>query len=171
MCMFVIVPLFLGCELIFLFASGPNWIHTSGNNPLLPIASDSNTPLHTWNGKMLVFGTDGIPISDEKATELSELRWRIITESIETSRQNGSQIPESESLYDFFVKKASELSLSNEDRNILLEMSKMWGCYVGEAVDRQSLKYMWLEEVCIGGMWRWCRSLFWFSARLTVLVR
>jgi hypothetical protein len=99
-----------------------------------------------------VFSDGGGVISDAKAVELSELRWRIIAEAMEASRQDGSKIPESESLYDYFVKRVSELPLGYEDQHILLGMSKMWGCYVGDPVERQSLKYLWLEQVCIGGM-------------------
>jgi len=30
-------------------------------------------------------------------------------------------------------------------------MSEMWGAYIGDPVQRQSLRFAWMEEVCGGG--------------------
>jgi hypothetical protein len=54
-------------------------------------------------------------------------------------------------LYDFFVKRIAQLDMEEEDREILLDMCQMWGDYTGDPIQRQSLKYVWLEEVCGGG--------------------
>jgi hypothetical protein len=54
-------------------------------------------------------------------------------------------------LYDFFVRRVAQLDMSEEDREILLGMCQMWGDYTGDPIQRQSLKYVWLEEVCGGG--------------------
>jgi hypothetical protein len=63
-------------------------------------------------------------------------------------------------LYDYFVDKAKELFPdSEEDQNLLCQMSEMWGAYIGEPVQRQSLRFVWMEEVCGGGE-------FWADIRL-----
>ena len=38
-----------------------------------------------------------------------------------------------------------------EDEELLLQMSEMWGAYVGDPVTRQSLRFAYLEECCGGG--------------------
>ncbi len=32
-----------------------------------------------------------------------------------------------------------------------MEMAEMWGAYIGDPVDKQSLKFAWMEECCGGG--------------------
>lgn len=38
-----------------------------------------------------------------------------------------------------------------EDADLLCQMSEMWGAYIGDPVQRQSLRFAWMEEVCGGG--------------------
>lgn len=130
---------------------GPNWIHTSGENPLLHLANDTETPLHVWNDGVRLLDRNGKLIESSKAQQLSDLRWTIIDESFKYSSKHGPEIPASQSLYDFFVKRVAQLDMAEEDREILLGMCQMWGDYTGDPIQRQSLKYVWLEEVCGGG--------------------
>ena len=64
-------------------------------------------------------------------------------------------IPKDKSLYDFFVEKSEELFGDGKgeegNKELLCQMSEMWGAYIGEPVQRQSLRFVWLEEVCGGG--------------------
>jgi hypothetical protein len=70
------------------------------------------------------------------------------------SAANTSTIDPKESLYDFIVKKVPEVfpTDSQSQRKIILQMSEMWGTFVGSPVERQSLKFFWLEECIDGGM-------------------
>jgi hypothetical protein len=98
-----------------------------------------------------LFGEDGKLIEPSKARTLSDLRWTIIDEAFQYSSQHGPEIDASQSLYDFFVMRVAQLDLSKEDQRILLGTCQMWGDYTGDPIQRQSLKYVWLEEVCGGG--------------------
>ena len=40
--------------------------------------------------------------------------------------------------------------MTAKERELVLGMSQMWGAYVGDSVDRQSLKFFFLED-CING--------------------
>lgn len=76
----------------------------------------------------------------------------MIEEAQEHSSNNGSSIPEAASLYDFLVEKAQKLFPdSQNDRELLCQMSQMWGAYIGDPIQRQSLRFAWMEEVCGGG--------------------
>jgi len=130
---------------------GPQWIHTSGSNPLLKIANTAQVPFHSWNEKINLYDSKGDLIDGEKAANLSDLRWSIIDEAFHHSMENEKSIGANESLYDFISKKAEEKVPDVEDRKLLLGMAQMWGDYVGDSVDRQSLKYVWMEECCGGG--------------------
>lgn len=77
----------------------------------------------------------------------------MIEEAQEYSLENGASISESASLHEFVVEKALELFPDNEkDRNLLCQMSEMWGAYIDDPIQRQSLRFAWMEEVCGGGM-------------------
>lgn len=54
------------------------------------------------------------------------------------------------------MQKLSESELSGEDRTLILQMADMWGGFIGDPWDKQSLRYFWLEECLDGG-----ESYFW----------
>ncbi|TAQ90828.1 hypothetical protein B7494_g874 [Chlorociboria aeruginascens] len=126
--------------------------HASGDHhPIRDLAISTGTPLHYWNTKQNIYTSSGTLLSDFKSSELSTLLWKIIEEAFEYSEKNGKSIPETKSLYDFVKQRASEIFKDNEeDRELLLQMSEMWGAYIGHPVWRQSLRFSWMEECCGG---------------------
>ncbi|KAI1802017.1 FAD/NAD(P)-binding domain-containing protein [Daldinia bambusicola] len=144
-------------ELGYTVDMGPNWVHTwdSGDvHPILKLAAETKTPLHHWNGKQLIYDSNGNVVPDEKTERLSTLLWEIIEKAFKASevareKDKGKSIPREESLYDFIKKAAEELD-DEGDRQILTQMSEMWGAYVGEPVWKQSLRFAWMEECCGG---------------------
>ncbi|KAJ4351343.1 uncharacterized protein N0V89_006683 [Didymosphaeria variabile] len=97
-------------------------------------------------------------MSAKEAAENSEIVWEIIEMAMKYSEDETASIPAGESLYDFFKKKVPELIPQEMEgdkeveskRKTVLEMSEMWGAFVGSPIERQSLKFFWLEE-CIDG--------------------
>jgi len=138
-------------ELGYTVDIGPNWIHTSGENPILDLAKLTQTPLHIWNENVQVFDRDGVLVDPEVAKRLGELRWDILENAMKYSRENESKVDKGESLGAWFSAKAAETSLSAYEKDVLLGMGEMWGCYTGDSIHRQSLKYTWLEDCCGGG--------------------
>jgi hypothetical protein len=119
---------------------------------MLDLAKKTNTPLHHWNDKQNIYDSSGKLIPQEKADQLSTILWEIIAEGFEHSERHGKSIPESQSLYDFIKIKAKERFPDTEaDQELLLQMSEMWGAYIGEPITRQSLRFAWMEECCGGG--------------------
>ncbi|KAJ7932653.1 hypothetical protein B0H13DRAFT_2262996 [Mycena leptocephala] len=138
---------------------GPNWIHawtdSDEPHPIFKLATDTGTPVHYWNDKDLIFTSDGNALPDEVSERLSTLLWDIIEDAFkfsEAARQKdgGKSIPAEESLYDF-VKREAPIRLSDpKERDLLAQMSEMWGAYVGVPVWKQSLRFAWMEECCGG---------------------
>jgi monoamine oxidase len=137
-------------ELGYTVDLGPNWIHTSGSNPILDLAYATKTPLHIWNEKVQVFDEKGNTVDDETAKRLGELRWDIIEEAIKYSKENIHTIDKNNSLGQWFEQRVAHMDISNYDKNVLIGMAEMWGCYIGDPIYRQSLKYTWLEDCCSG---------------------
>lgn len=137
---------------------GPNWIHGSRENPILRIAKETGTQLHAWEEEEAVFDSHGRFLDAEEAEEYGRLLWDdgLIAKAFEYSEQNGSSIDPGRSLYDFFEEKAEHLftdlseDVAKRKRQTLLQVSLMWGAYVGCDVQRQSLKFFWLEKTIEG---------------------
>jgi hypothetical protein len=140
--------------------SGPNWIHawtdSDEPHPIYALASDTSTPLHYWNNKQLIYDSAGEPLPDEVTDRLSTLLWDIIELAFKYSEEayaknKGKNIPSPDSLYEFVKRKATEMVPDQKERALLLQMSEMFGAYVGVPVWRQSLRFAWMEECCGGG--------------------
>jgi monoamine oxidase len=132
---------------------GPNWIHGTEHNPILDLAKETDTPCHTWEGRFNVFDEAGHELKNGK--ELSEAMWGIVLQAFKHSTENASTIDPKESLHDFFAEKVKEVfpdaASHEQQRKLVMQMSEMWGTFVGSPVQRQSLKYFWLEECIEGG--------------------
>lgn len=94
-----------------------------------------------------------MPLPPSKSDALSTTLWDIISEAQAHSAASSPSIPASASLHDFIVSKAQILfpgAAGEEDRNLLCQMSEMWGAYIGSPIHQQSLRFAFLEEVCGG---------------------
>jgi hypothetical protein len=54
-------------------------------------------------------------------------------------------------LKDFFLEKVPEKGINEDDQKLILQMGEVWGAFIGDPWDKQSLKYFWLEECLDGG--------------------
>jgi hypothetical protein len=118
---------------------------------MLDLAKKTNTDLHHWNDKQNIYDCSGKLLPEEKSDKLSTLLWEIFAEGFEYGLKERNSIHEADSLYDFVKIKAKEMLSDEKDQELLLQMSHVWGCYIGEPITRQSLRYAWLEECCGGG--------------------
>ena len=87
---------------------------------------------------------------------LSTLLWEIIEKAFvfsQASQDAGGSaiIPKGQSLYDFVKTSADKLVPDEKERALLVQMSEMFGAYVGEPIWKQSLRFAWMEECCGGG--------------------
>ncbi len=125
-------------------------------HPIFKLANDTETPLHYWNNKQLIFDSNGNKLGDELADRLSTTLWEIIADAFKLSenaheKDGGKDIPSTDSLQDFIRRGAAEVIPNDEERQLLVSMSEMFGAYVGEPVWKQSLRFAWMEECCGGG--------------------
>ncbi|KAH8724074.1 hypothetical protein GQ44DRAFT_618927 [Phaeosphaeriaceae sp. PMI808] len=139
---------------------GPNWIHGTEDNPFLEFAKETETLVINWDGRQSVFDHLGKQVPEKEAAENTEIVWAIIEQAMKYSNDNSSTIPEERSLYNFFEEQVEKLFPSECEgsigddvkrrRDTILQMSEMWGAFVGSPIQTQSLKFFWLEE-CIDG--------------------
>jgi hypothetical protein len=124
----------------------------------MQIAKDTGTILHAWDEEQNIFDSQGEPLDPDEASEYGRILWDdgLIAAAFKYSNEHSKSIPASKSLYDFFEEKVKDLFVdlpaveAERKRKTLLQTISMWGAYVGSPVERQSLKFFFLEE-CIEG--------------------
>ncbi|KAJ5918419.1 Amine oxidase [Penicillium verhagenii] len=129
---------------------GANWIHGQGENPIMTMARETQTVTWDPQGGNFLVSRDGKYVSEELGTKITEFVWKTIADAFTYSNERGESIRPEESLYDFFLMKLREASFSKEEEQMVLDTCKLWGAYVGEPIERQSLRFFRLEE-CIDG--------------------
>ena len=90
-------------------------------------------------------------VESQRATTHSEIVWEIISSAFKYSRENGSSIAPQSSLMDFFKSEVKAKGLDEASSKLIFQMARMWGDFVGEPIEKQSLRFFWLEECIEGG--------------------
>ena len=132
--------------------SGPNWIHGTDHNPILDLAKETATTTFHPNGESThVYDESGKLLDEQKAARHTELFWGILGKAFEYSNQESASIPQERSLMDYFHTIVKEKKLDEDSSTLVLQLASMWGDFIGDTVETQSLKYLWLEECIDGG--------------------
>ncbi|TPX23246.1 hypothetical protein DIZ76_012572 [Coccidioides immitis] len=129
---------------------GPNWIHGTENNPIVSISKHTKTVTHSWDGPQAIIDSSGRLLDAQDATKFSEFTWETIDKALDHSRKNAATIPPNLSLCDYIREELEKTTFSQSEKEACMELSKSWGAYIGSPVDRQSLKFFFLEE-CLDG--------------------
>lgn len=95
--------------------SGPNWIHGTFNNPIVPLSQLSGSTLHQYSEVCPIYTPEGEIMDQDEADELQNLLWKVIERAVEYSKCCCAAIPVEKSFYDYCVEKAEELFGSDPD--------------------------------------------------------
>lgn len=127
---------------------------STGYNPIIDLAKETDTPLHLWKESTILVDGDGDLVASSPANKALKQVWEILEAANEYSTTKSDQIDCAASLYDFFEDWCSKAlragDMDQQEVELVLGMSQMWGAYVGDRIERQSLKYFYLED-CING--------------------
>ena len=130
-------------------------VNSTGFNPIVELAKETGTPLHLWKENTLLVDSVGQLVDGDHANKALKRVWDILSKAIEFSNANTQQLDLSTSLYDFFTRECTRMvqagGMSDYERELVLGMAQMWGAYVGDRVERQSLKFFFLEDCIEGG--------------------
>jgi hypothetical protein len=132
---------------------GANWIHGTDNNPIVKLAKDTNTVLSSIDDSTCVYNSHGHPLGKEEAAAGLERLWDLIDDAFKYSNEKCSDIQPNTSLKDFFLARLAELASSPEEQELILMLAEMWGSFIGDPWEKQSLRWFWLEECLDGGIY------------------
>ncbi|KIX96326.1 uncharacterized protein Z520_08104 [Fonsecaea multimorphosa CBS 102226] len=135
----------------YLVDMGPNWIHGTSGNPIMHLAERTGTTILEPEEDQALFDIEGKRRSDSEAIELSSKMWEMVVDAFKYSDEHSADIDPGVSLYEYFQSKLdTDEKLTQRQREDLLHEAQMWGPFVGDTVEKQSLKFFFLEE-CIEG--------------------
>lgn len=129
---------------------GANWVHGTENNPIADIARRTRTITHDIEERQAVIDSQGNRLDESLASELSETVWGIIVKAFRYSDEKSAEIDKSKSLMDYFREQVPKIEKDPRKQSLILEQAHMWGAFVGDSLERQGLKFFFLEE-CIDG--------------------
>ena len=129
---------------------GASWIHGTEGNPLVALAEQSASCTVACGSVHSICSSDGRWLDSETARGYYDKVWKILESAMETSRRHKLSIPDAESMMDFF--RGQLQGSKPEAYQLMLQVVEMWGAFMGDDCERQSLKNMWLDEGLRGGM-------------------
>ena len=135
---------------------GANWIHGTKDNPIYDLVVETKTLTGQLDEHTYVFDEDGELLEVEESEELATVMWEVIEAGFRFSEERTGEIGEGSTLKEWFEKEIRERVPKGTEgwerkRQLLMQMAELWGNFVGSPLDRQSLKFFWLEECIEGG--------------------
>jgi len=131
---------------------GPNWIHGTEKNPLIPLAEEAKSVTQTsLFSEGRVRTGNGRDLSDNEAEEYSEEMWTLFQEGIAYSEEHADSIGINESFFDLYRDRVFKKYKGEEERVIMQQMGSILGGIVAGDIRKQSLKNLSLERPIPGG--------------------
>jgi hypothetical protein len=130
---------------------GPNWVHGNvKSNPISRLAAKTKTTLHEWEDRQAVIDSTGHRMDDDEAETYSEIVWEIVAQAFKYSDRSSRTIDPQKSLWDYFKEEVPKRESDPAKIAEILKMATRWGAFVGDPIERQSLKFFFLEETIDG---------------------
>lgn len=135
---------------------GPNWIHGTKDNPILDLAKQTQTEVGSWDTRSYLFDESGHLLPVDEGEQYADTMWDIVQDAFKHSNKHCADISVKDSLHDFFLQKVTERIPETDPewehkRRMVMQISELWGAFVGSPITTQSLKFFWLEECIEGG--------------------
>ena len=118
---------------------------------MLELAKETGSHLGSPSEDAYVYDAHSNLVDCQQVSESFNLLWEILAEAFRYSNENCEHVPPDVSLKDFFKDRLLVRQLDAKTQSFILELAEIWGAFVGDAFEKQSLKWFWLEECLDGG--------------------
>ncbi len=118
---------------------------------MIQLAQDTDSKLCSPGEKTCVYDSNGMPMTDQRALDGSTTLWRIFGDAFKKSNEKCSSIEPNITLKDYVKERLLTSTLDEGLQHDILELAETWGAYNGDPFEKQSLKWVWLEECLDGG--------------------
>jgi predicted NAD/FAD-dependent oxidoreductase len=130
----------------YLMDMGPNWIHGNEGNPIVKLAQQTETATMHPPEVTSIFDTTGRQLPEDVAEEIAETMWTSMASAFKFSNDHPGEIDVQTSLFDHLISTLTPAVSDKETLEHVLHETRIWGNFVGDSVERQSLKFFFLEE-------------------------
>jgi hypothetical protein len=132
---------------LVLVIPGPNWIHGTLSNPLIPIVKLTGSQLtFPDEGNQTIYTSSGEALPHETSRLLYDCIWRYAAEAINFSADEGENVPPEWSMYDFCVERIREdKALGTGFKHLALQLVELLTTFTAVDVRKQSLRYYQVE--------------------------
>jgi phytoene dehydrogenase-like protein len=134
---------------------GASWIHGTEGNPLVPLAEHTSSPTVPCGALYSICDENGLWLDQGSAENLYEEVWEILAMAMEESERNYSSLSESSKMMDFFrtevSRRASRAGAPENYHKMMNQIVEMWGAFMGDDCEKQSLKNLSLDPGLEGG--------------------
>jgi len=132
---------------LVLVIPGPNWIHGTLSNPLIPIVKLTGSQLtFPDEGNQTIYTSSGEALPRETSRLLYDCIWRYAAEAISFSTDEGESVPPEWSMYDFCVERIKEdEALETKLKHLALRLVELLTTFTAVDVRKQSLRYYRVE--------------------------
>ena len=120
---------------------------------MLDLAGKSDSKLSSLVGNTNVYDSNGTLMESQEVMDRFEVFWDIVEAAFKHSNENCENIASNLSLKDYFREKLRASNLDENAQYTVMELAEMWGGFIGDLFEKQSLKWVWLEECLDGGKW------------------
>ena len=126
---------------------GPNWIHGTLSNPLIPLVKLTGSQLtFPDESNQTVYTASGEALPSDTSRLLYDCIWRYAAEAINFSTDEGESVPPEWSIYDFCVERIREdEALETELKHSALQLVELLTTFTAVDVRKQSLRYYQVE--------------------------
>ncbi|KAH8598250.1 flavin-containing amine oxidase [Bisporella sp. PMI_857] len=128
---------------------GASWIHGTHGNPLVALAEKARSTTVACGAVDSICVSNGDWLSPDLARHYYVEVWEILQMAMEKSKIEFASISDSEKMMDFFRqevgRRRSQVAQPEAYEALMLKIVEMWGAFMGNECENQSLKNLWLD--------------------------
>lgn len=125
-------------------------------NPLVKLAEKASATTVACGALSSICDSGGTWLDRADAQARYEVVWDMLEESMEHSKDKTTELDDREKMMDFFRRQIcfqdQKHSRPEAYKTLMLDIVEMWGAFMGDECERQSLKSLWLEAGLEGEM-------------------
>ena len=143
------------CQLGLPLDIGASWIHGTRDNLFVALAEKTGTTTVACSAVDAICNSNGAWLSRDVACHYYEEVWDILEIAMEKSRKESALLPDSLKMMDFFrqeiKRRRSKAKQPGAYESLMMQVVEMWGAFMGDDCENQSLKNLWLDGGLEGG--------------------
>ncbi|KAL2822820.1 flavin-containing amine oxidase [Aspergillus cavernicola] len=128
---------------------GASWIHGTQGNPIVDLAEKAEATTVGCGAVDSICDSNGVWLNQDTARGYYEEVWEILEMAMEKSRHESALLPDSFKMMDFFreeVRRRRCIAANPvEYEALMLQIVEMWGAFMGDECENQSLKNLALD--------------------------